>query len=85
MNDAMPMGTEHVVTGLLLTRRRELVLDVDGGGTWRLGIGGAARGFLGRRVTVQGLRAGFDLLEVKSFWPAGQNAPKRRWWWRLVG
>lgn len=81
----MPMGTEHVVAGLLLTRRGEPVLEVDGGGTWRLDASRAARRFLGRRITVRGVRVGFDLLEVRAFWPADQSAPTRRSWWRLVG
>ncbi len=61
----MPMGTRHEVTGLLLEHRGGLVVEVDGGGTWRLDAGWRARRLLGLRVRVVGIRDGFDLLAVE--------------------
>ena len=60
----MPIGTRHEIEGLLLERQGELVLDVRGGGTWRLDTGWRARRLLGRRVRVSGTRDGFDPLAV---------------------
>ncbi len=60
----MPIGMRHEIEGLLLERQGELVLDVRGGGTWRLDTGWRARRLLGRRVRVSGTRDGFDLLAV---------------------
>lgn len=63
--DTMPRGTSHEVTGLLLQDRNWLVVDVDGGGTWRLDTGWGARRLLGHRVRIVGKRDDFDLLAVK--------------------
>lgn len=43
-----------------------LVLQRDDGGRWRLDVGRRAESLLGRRVRVQGRRAGFDLLDVQQ-------------------
>lgn len=61
----MPRGTRHEITGILLEQRGELVLEVAGGGTWRLDAGWKARRLLGTRVKVVGIRDGFDLLGVE--------------------
>lgn len=61
----MPMGTRHRVTGLLLDSRRGLIIEVDGGGVYALDAYRSARKFLGQRVTVEGVRSGFDLLDVE--------------------
>lgn len=61
----MQRGTYHEVTGMLLQDRNSLVVDVDGGGTWRLDAGWDARRLLGHRVRVYGRRDDFDLLAVK--------------------
>lgn len=60
----MPRGTHHTLTGLLLDHRAYPVLHVDGGGQWQLDLPGKYRWLLGRRVVVEGTRAGFDLLDV---------------------
>lgn len=61
----MPMGTRHEVVGMLLESRSGLVLEIDGGGTWRLEAGRRAKRLLGHRVQVVGVRDGFDLLAVE--------------------
>lgn len=60
----MPRGTELI--GLLLSDRRGLVLRVDDGGVWALDAPRKAERLLGRRVVVEGTRAGFDLIDVRS-------------------
>lgn len=65
----MPIGTRHEIVGLLLGQRGCLVVDVDGGGIWRLDTEWrtlAARRLLGQRVVVTGVRDGFDLLAVEE-------------------
>ena len=61
----MPRGTRHEIIGILLEQPGGLVLDVAGGGTWRLDAGWKARRLLGMRVKVVGIRDGFDLLGVE--------------------
>lgn len=62
----MPRGTTHNETGLLLREGCWLVLMRDDGGRWRLDVSGKAERLLGRRVRVEGVRSGFDLLDVVS-------------------
>ncbi|WP_447726023.1 DUF5818 domain-containing protein [Sphingomonas koreensis] len=65
------MGTRHRLTGRLLESRRGLILEVDDGGSFALDTMRSARKFLGLRVTIDGTRAGFDLIEVERIRPAG--------------
>lgn len=66
----MPIGTHHTETGWLNEHNGQLVLRVDGGGRWRLDVGlilsWQARRLLGKRVRVEGVRDGFDLLVVRT-------------------
>jgi hypothetical protein len=62
----MPLGTTHTAEGLLLTVRGTLVLQLDGGSRWRLAADADVYARVGRRVRVEGVRRGFDLLEVRS-------------------
>ena len=56
-------------TGMLRTRQWGYALETDGGGIWQLDMPGSARRYLGMRVTVEGRRSGFDLLDVHRIWP----------------
>jgi hypothetical protein len=60
----MPLGSFHRETGLLLLQRGSPILQRDDGGRWRLDMVGRYEELLGRRVTVEGTRSGFDLLDV---------------------
>jgi hypothetical protein len=62
----MPLGTTHTAEGLLLRVRGTLVLQLDGGGRWRLAADADVYERVGRRVRIEGVRRGFDLLEVRS-------------------
>jgi hypothetical protein len=61
----MPMGTRHRVTGILLSSSRGPVLEVEGGGVYALDLDRDAARLFGQRVTVEGLRSGFDRLDVE--------------------
>lgn len=65
----MPIGSKHDETGLLLKDARNLVLERDAGGTWRLDPTAKALRLVGRRVRVQGTRDGFDLLAITRIEP----------------
>ena len=80
----MPIGSREEVTGLLLRDGFFYALRMPGGGTWRLDAGRKADRLVGQRVTVVGIRSGFDLLDVQSIRPAGSKAPPAPWWQRLL-
>lgn len=62
----MPRGTRHTLTGTLRWTRLGYALEMDGGGVWRLDLGTIwrLRRYVDRSVTVEGVRSGFDLLDV---------------------
>lgn len=64
----MPRGTRHVETGTLGwdARNHLHVLNMPGGGYWHLDMPGRTRRFIGREVTVEGIRSGFNLLDVET-------------------
>ncbi len=54
-------------TGLLVVEGNDLILRCDEGGYWRLDADNYRH--VGKRVSVDGQRAGFDLLDVTSITP----------------
>ncbi|MBB4639837.1 DUF5818 domain-containing protein [Rhizorhapis suberifaciens] len=62
----MPRGTRHTLTGTLRWTRLGYALEMDDGGMWRLDLGmiWRIRRHVDRRITVEGARSGFDLLDV---------------------
>jgi hypothetical protein len=62
----MPLGTTHTQEGLLLRERGALVLQLDGGGRWRLTAAPDVYQRAGQRVRIEGVRTGFDLLDVRN-------------------
>lgn len=62
----MPRGTRHTLTGTLGwdERNRIHVLNVEGGGYWFVDMPGRTRHLIGRKVAVEGVRSGFNLLDV---------------------
>lgn len=66
----MPQGTRHELIGLLLRDGNVPVLQIAGGGTWRIDLGiraaWRARSMFGSKVTVTGVREGFDLIAVRT-------------------
>lgn len=74
----MPKGARHVETGVLRPGRWGYSLEMDGGGVWQLDMPRSARRFLGQRVTVEGTRSGFNLLDVRCFRVADAITPAIR-------
>lgn len=68
----MPIGSHHELTGRLNQGDGQVILRIDGGGTWRLELKPtpAVTELLGHRVRVREVREGFDLLVVSSLDPA---------------
>lgn len=64
-------------TGILRPGRWGYALEADDGGMWQLDAPRSARGYLGRRITVEGTRSGFDLLDVHCMYPIDQLADRR--------
>ncbi len=60
----MPLGSRHTEVGLLLRQGGSLILERDDGGRWRLELDRGDE-LLGRRVRVEGVPSGFDMLEVR--------------------
>jgi len=73
----MPRGTQHVLTGTLCWTRRGYALRMDDGGQWRLDLPGPADRHIDRRVTLERIRSGFDLLDVHRI-GLGDRLPPRR-------
>ena len=61
----MPMGSRHRVTGLLKTSPRGVLLEVEDGGVFVLDTDRDTALLLGKRVIVEGVRTGFDRLDVE--------------------
>ena len=72
----MPRGTRHVLTGTLRLTVMGYGLEMDGGGRWRLDVAGSVRRYIGQTVTVDGVRSGFDLLDVYRIEP-GSSLPSQ--------
>lgn len=62
----MPLGTRHTLTGTFGwdAHNHMHVLNLSGGGSWHLDMPGQAGHLIGRDVTLKGVRAGFDLIDV---------------------
>ncbi len=60
----MPIGKFHSEEGLLLRQRGRLILQRDDGGFWTLDADPDAEDLLGLRVRVEGIRSGFNSLDV---------------------
>lgn len=74
----MPRGTRHILTGTLRQTRLGYVLEINGGGVWRLDLSTIwrLRRYIGQHVVVEGIRSGFDLLDVHSLKMAASAKPK---------
>ena len=60
----MPLGSRHREEGMLLREGAWLILQRDDGGRWRLNGDPGLEKYLGLRVRIEGIRSGFDLIEV---------------------
>ena len=62
----MPLGASISDTGRLVRGEHNFLLRRDAGGTWRLDLGRFDRRLVGRRVSITGTRADFDLVDVET-------------------
>lgn len=69
----MSLGSTHHESGLLVSGNLGLFLKCDAGGRWRLDVSPKAQTLIGRRVTVEATRSGFDLLDVHRIYPEGET------------
>ena len=60
----MPRGTTHWVIGTLASGNPLPLLHVDDGGVWQVDLPRGHARLIGRRVTVTGVRADFNVLDV---------------------
>ena len=66
----MPRGSLHPVEGLLIAIGSfGLSLRVADGGVWQLDGNAAVRKLVNRRVRIERIRSGFDLLDVTRIEP----------------
>ena len=77
----MPRGTRHIETGTLGwdARNRLHVLHMPGGGYWHLDMPGRTRHLIGREVTVDGIRSGFNMLDVRRVVAVDSVTRRSRW------
>lgn len=78
----MPKGTQHIETGTLRHNHFGYVLEMDGGGFWVLEFWPIREmgHLLDQRVTVEGVRAGFNILDIDRIKRANEDWPHRRRW-----
>ena len=62
----MPIGKAVDLTGIVMRDGHRINLHVDGGGYWELDLLRRHLWALGRRVRVQGVRSGFNRIDVKQ-------------------
>lgn len=65
----MSIGSKHYIVGILHTSPLGYELQECNGGVWELEFGLFSRPsrFIGRRISIEGRRAGFNLIEVDGF------------------
>ena len=64
----MPRGTRHVIEGRLIWTGRHFAIVLADGGQWAVDISPwRARRLLGTEVIVEGVRSGFNLLDVTKY------------------
>lgn len=75
----MPRGTRHIVVGTLQWDRRNHIhrLDLGNGSFWFIDLSRRFRHLIGERVTVEGSRSGFNLLDVDRIWLGDGPPPPR--------
>jgi Protein of unknown function (DUF5818) len=68
----MPMGSQHLLSGIIERGRFGWALHADDGGVWELDagflMGWRLRQRHGRHVLVEGRRIDFNALWVERFW-----------------
>jgi Protein of unknown function (DUF5818) len=76
----MQLGTLHTVEGIIRKGQRSYSLAVHGGGEWALEIDRRLPKYLDQSVTVEGVRTGFNRLEVVRIKRDGEEWPTKPNW-----
>lgn len=66
----MSLGNRRRLPGMLLNSARGPVLQMDDGGVYALDLDQSAQALVGQRVTIEGVRSGFDRIDVEWIGPA---------------
>lgn len=75
---SMPMGTLHTIKGIIRPGKRWYVIAVHGGGEWELEIDGKVARYVDCDVVLEGVRTGFNRLEVVRIKLEGDDWPPER-------
>lgn len=79
----MPLGTLHTVEGIIKRKDRfRFVIAVRGGGEWELELSGRLMRYIDCPVTIEGVRTGFNRLEVVRIKRDGEDWPPEQSWTR---
>lgn len=83
MEIPMPLGTLHTIEGVIRRKDRlRFVIVVHAGGEWELEPDGRVMRHIDRSVTIEGVRTGFNRLEVVRIKPDGEDWPPEQSWTR---
>lgn len=83
MDGPMPLGTLHTVRGTVDRRPGyRFFLVVHGGGEWELEPARRLRQYHDSSVTIEGVRTGFNRLEVVRIKRDGEDWPPSQSWTR---
>ena len=76
----MPFGTLHTVEGIIRREPKRIVIEVNGGGTWELERSRLIARHIDHAVILEGVRTGFDRLEVVRIKRDGEEWPLEQSW-----
>lgn len=78
----MPLGTLHTIEGVIRREPKRIVIEVNGGGVWELEPSRIVTRHIDQSVTLEGVRTGFDRLEVVRIKRDGEEWPPEQSWTR---
>ncbi|WP_425057410.1 DUF5818 domain-containing protein [Sphingopyxis panaciterrae] len=76
----MPLGTLHTVEGIVRHEPRRFILAVHGGGEWELEPDRHVVRHVDCSVVIEGVRTGFNRLEVVRIKREGEEWPPEQSW-----
>lgn len=76
----MPLGTLHTIVGTVRRGPRGYTIAVRDGGKWELEPDGKIGRHLDCQVTIEGVRTGFNRLDVVRIKRDGQDWPAEQSW-----
>lgn len=76
----MPLGTLHTVEGVIRREPKRIVIEVKSGGTWELEASRLVARHIDQAVILEGVRTGFDRLEVVRIKRESEDWPPEQSW-----